>query len=81
MVSTGSSLENSLRGNNYEWKRARLDDHAHDRYAHPDLHPSRMLSKNLKKHRSYAAHKNMSMKRWIDGRQNDSISSKPFGLG
>ena len=54
-----------LRGNNYERKKARFNNHACDTPTHPDLPPNQIISKNLKGHRSYRMQKNVSM----DGRQ------------
>lgn len=39
----------------------RFANHAHNIPSHPDLHTNKFLSKNLKGHRKYGAHKNVSM--------------------
>ena len=45
--------------NKYERKKARFMNHVGDMPTHPDLHPSHMLSKDLKGQRSYGAHKSL----------------------
>ena len=54
-----------LRENNYEKRTVRLVSYARDTLTHPHLDPNRMLSKDLKGHRNYWAHK---LCLWADGR-------------
>ena len=68
---TSSISKDSLSGNNYKRKGERFINYAHITPAHPDLHPNIPLSKNLRSHRNYGAHKNVFMNgqtdRWMPG--------------